>query len=80
MAKSSRAHSASSSAKTCEPIGGRYYPRYRTAVSGQFIESLRNEGVSGGTIDAIRRDSAKREGGGAINPDQSVPKTKTQDS
>jgi len=60
MAKSNRARNGSSSSKTSEPIGGRYYPRYSRAVSGEFIESLRDEGVSGGTIHAIRRESAKR--------------------
>lgn len=45
---------------TTEPIGGRYYARHRSAVSGEFIESLKLEGVSAGTIHAIERDNAKR--------------------
>jgi len=60
MAKTSRAH-ANAGAKPTEPIGGRYYARYKAPVSGQFIESLRDEGVSAGTIHAIERDNAKRE-------------------
>jgi hypothetical protein len=61
MAKTSRARSMNSGAKPMEPIGGRYYERYKSAVSGQFIESLRDEGVSAGTIHAIERDNATRD-------------------
>jgi hypothetical protein len=60
MAKTSQAK-ANAGVNPTEPIGGRYYTRYKAAVSGQFIKSLKDEGVSSGTIHAIERDNAKRE-------------------
>jgi hypothetical protein len=69
MAKTSHDGGASSD-KATAPIGGRYYMIRRAAVSGTFIESLRDDGVSAGTIHAIERDNAKRERGGAIDRDQ----------
>jgi hypothetical protein len=60
MPKTSRAHSADSGGKPAEPIGGRYFVRLQKAVSEKFIESLKEEGVSAGTIHAIERDNAKR--------------------
>jgi hypothetical protein len=59
MAKTSRANGASNG-ESAAPIGGKYYKRYRTHVSGAFIEELKYEGVSAGTIHAIERDNAKR--------------------
>jgi hypothetical protein len=61
MAKASRTRSTTGTAKSAAPIGGRYYTRHKSAVSGRFIESLKDDGVSGGTIHAIRKDNAKRE-------------------
>jgi hypothetical protein len=56
MSKPSRAIRAHNSS----PIGGRFFELRRRAVSGTFIKSLRQDGVSEGTIRKIEQDNKKR--------------------
>jgi hypothetical protein len=60
MASSDQTHRSRTGGTDVTPKGGRFYTSQRNTVSRKFIQSLREDGVSRGTIRAIERDNAER--------------------